>query len=195
MKRTPKAKKCRNTLCGKSFVPDRPMQNVCSPLCGIALARKQREKKQADKAKAERKDLRERKRKLKTRGDHEREAQQAFNAYIRARDKAAGHACISSGRPLDWSGNNVDAGHWRSVGSAPHLRFEENNCHAQSKHDNRYLSGNPVDYRLGLIERIGLAAVEALETDQEPRRYRIDDLEKIKAKYRRLKREIERGEI
>lgn len=103
-----------------------------------------------------------RKEALKTRGDHIREAQQAFNEFIRARDQAAGHQCISSGKPLDWSGNAVDAGHYRSVGSAPHLRFDERNCHAQSKQDNRFLSGNAVDYRIGLIARIGQEAVDAL---------------------------------
>ncbi len=86
-------------------------------------------------------DIKVRKEALKSRGDHMREAQQAFNEFIRARDQAAGHHCISSGKPLDWSGNAVDAGHYRSVGSAPHLRFDERNCHAQSKQDNRFLLG------------------------------------------------------
>ena len=112
------------------------------------------------------------------------EAQAVFNAYIRARDKAAGHPCISSGRPLDWNASNkVDAGHYRSTGSAPHLRFDERNCHAQSKQDNRFLAGNAVDYRIGLIARIGLEAVESLEADQTPRKYSIDQLKAIKAHY------------
>jgi hypothetical protein len=114
----------------------------------------------------------------------------AFNQFIRLRDQIAGHACISSGRALDWSGNAVDAGHFRSVGSAPHLRFNEDNCHAQSKHDNQYKSGNAIDYRLGLIARIGLERVEALESDQTARRYTIDDLKRIKAEYGAKLREL-----
>ncbi|WP_296503849.1 recombination protein NinG [Rhodoferax sp.] len=119
--------------------------------------------------------------KLKTRGQWIAEAQAAFNGFIRARDY--GKLCISSGKPMDWTGNQVDAGHYRSRGSAPHLRFDEHNCHAQSKHDNRYLSGNVTGYRIGLFVRIGAEALDALEADQTPRKYSIDDLKVIKAAY------------
>ena len=122
-----------------------------------------------------------------------RECQQAFNEFIRWRDRLAGHRCISSGRPLDWSGNAVDAGHYRSTGSSPHLRFDERNCHAQSKMDNRFLSGNAVDYRIGLIERIGLEAVESLESDQAPRKYTLEDLKRIKAEYREKARALKKA--
>ncbi len=140
----------------------------------------------------ERREIKVRKEKLKSRGEYLREAQIAFNAYIRARDQLAGHACISSGNPLDWTGNAVDAGHYRSVGAAPHLRFDERNCHAQSKQDNRFLSGNAVDYRIGLIARIGLEAVEALEADQSVRKYTIDELKAITAEYRAKLRELKK---
>lgn len=120
---------------------------------------------------------------LKSMGALIAEAQAAFNGWVRLRDQLAGHACISSSRPLEWLGNGVDAGHYRSRGSAPHLRFDERNCHAQSKHDNRYLSGNATGYRIGLIARIGLEAVEALECDQTLRKYSWDDLKAIKATY------------
>ena len=136
------------------------------------------------KAKTERQDTQRRKEAAKTRSELMREAQTAFNAFIRLRDQLAGYPCISSGRPLDWSGNQTDAGHYRSTGSAPHLRFDERNCHAQSKLDNRYLSGNAVDYRIGLIARIGLEAVEALESDNTPRKYSTDDLRRIRDEYR-----------
>lgn len=185
-----KPKKCR--ACRESFQPNNSMQVVCSAACGLLMARQARERREAQLAKEERRQTKERKRRLKTRGDYLREAQQAFNEFIRWRDRVAGHPCISSGRPLDWAGNAVDAGHYRSVGSAPHLRFDERNCHAQSKQDNRYLSGNAVDYRIGLIARIGLDAVEALERDQEPRRYTIDDLKAIAAHYRAKVRELKR---
>lgn len=158
--------------------------------CALAIAPQGREKAQKAIARQKREDLKERREKLKSKGDHLREAQQAFNAYIRERDRLEGHCCISSGRPLDWNGNAVDAGHYRSVGSAPHLRFNEMNCNAQSKHDNRYLSGNVAEYRLGLIARYGLEAVESLERDQSVRRYTIEDLQAIKAKYRAKIKEL-----
>ena len=189
-----KPKKCKAPGCGKPFKPTMTTQKVCSIACAKAMAKDPKLQKVAAKAitKQKRQDLQERREKLKTKGEHLREAQAAFNAYIRERDRLAGYACISSGRPLDWNGNAVDAGHYRSTGAAPHLRFDENNCHAQSKHDNRYLSGNVAEYRLGLIQRIGLAAVETLEADQAPRRYTIEDLQAIKALYRQKVRDLRR---
>lgn len=128
--------------------------------------------------------------KLKKRSDYLKEAQRNFNAFIRERDRLAGYPCISSGRPLDWSGNAVDAGHYRSTGAAPHLRFNEDNCHAQSKHDNLWLAGNAVDYRIQLIKRIGLDRVEALECNDTPRKFSVDDLIAIKAHYAARTKEL-----
>ncbi|MBA1301377.1 recombination protein NinG [Pseudomonas carnis] len=188
-----KPKKCRVATCRASFVPSRMGQAVCSPACALIDGPRHAPKARKALADIERKDIKVRKEKLKSRGDHLREAQQAFNEFIRWRDQLAGHACISSGRPLDWSGNAVDAGHYRSVGSAPHLRFDERNCHAQSKQDNRFLSGNAVDYRIGLIARIGLAEVEALEADQSVRKYTVEEIKAIKATYRAKTRELKRA--
>ena len=190
----PKPKTCRNPACRGSFVPQRLGQAVCSPKCALATVEVQKAKEKKSLAQAGRREIKVRKEALKTRGDHIREAQQAFNEYIRTRDQAAGHFCISSGKPLDWSGNAVDAGHYRSVGSAPHLRFDERNCHAQSKQDNRFLSGNAVDYRIGLIARIGQEAVDALESDQSVRKYTVDEIKAIKAEYRAKTKELKKGE-
>jgi ribosomal protein L37AE/L43A len=183
-------KRCK--VCRSEFVPRQSFQSWCSPECGLKLSQAKQSKERARVDKAERAEIRQAKERIKSRGDHLKDAQKAFNEFIRWRDRIAGHPCISSGRPLDWSGNQTDAGHYRSTGSAPHLRFDERNCHAQNKMDNRFLSGNAVDYRIGLIKRIGLEAVEALEADQEPRRYTIEDLKAITAKYRALVRELKR---
>lgn len=138
-------------------------------------AKKQREEKRCDRAKRE---------SQKTIPMLIKEAQTAFNAFIRERDQLAGHPCISSGRALNWTGNDVDAGHYRSTGAASHLRFDERNVHAQSKHDNQYKAGNVVEYRINLINRIGLEAVEALEADNEPHKWTRDELRQIKTIYR-----------
>lgn len=188
-----KKKTCKNPACGISFPPQRLGQAVCSPKCGLAIKDVNQAKARKSLAQVERREIKVRKEKLKSRGEHMREAQQAFNEYVRTRDQAAGHLCISSGKPLDWSGNAVDAGHYRSVGSAPHLRFDERNCHAQSKQDNRFLSGNAVDYRIGLIARIGQEAVDALEADQSVRKYTVEQIKGIKAYYRAKTRELKRA--
>lgn len=180
----PKVKVCAYSKCGKTFLPLMPMQRVCGPLCASRMVR-------ANKVK-ERAETRQRREAIKTIPTLIKEAQHVFNAFIRERDRQGGRNCISSGRVLDWSGNGVDAGHYRSVGSASHLRFNENNCHAQSKHDNQWKSGNAVDYRLGLIARIGLEAVEALENNNTPHKWTREELIAIKAQYRAKLKELEK---
>lgn len=181
---TPKATKLKTCkICKTQFYPARPLASCCSPMCALDLVRSKNEK--AAKI-AVIKDRKETKQKLEThkkRGEWIAEAQTAFNVWVRLRD--AGKPCICCGRIKDSLavGGTWDAGHYRSRGSAPHLRFDERNVHAQLKYCNRHQSGNVVGYRLGLIERIGLDAVEALEADQTPRKYSIDDLKAIKAKY------------
>lgn len=183
-----KPKKCK--ACGQLFQPARAMQKACSPACAIELNKAVRERAyKTAQAKARREDRQKRER-LKTRSEWMKEAQKAFNAYIRARD--TGKPCICCGLPLASGdvGGQFDAGHYRSTGSAPHLRFVEDNCHGQRKQCNRYGAGRAVDYRIGLIARIGLERVEALEADQEPRHYTIDDLKAIKAEYMRKAKEV-----
>lgn len=174
---------CALQTCRKVFEPRSMTHKTCSPECAQEYVRLEKERQV-------KRDRREGLEKLKRKGDYAKELQRLFNTYIRLRDRVAGHPCISSGKPLDWSGNNVDAGHYRSTGSAPHLRFNEDNCHAQSKHDNRYLAGAAVDYRLGLIRRIGLQRVEALEADDRPRNYTVDQLQEMKSHYAKRIKEL-----
>lgn len=181
--KTSKPKKCKAKGCGIAFTPARMGQSACSPTCALTVARAKREQDQASKARAERRADKENRDKLKTRGDWIKEAQVAFNRYVRLRDAAK--PCICCGRPLEGGaiGGGFDAGHYRSVGSAPHLRFDERNVHAQLKQCNRFDAGNAVGYRMGLIARIGLEAVEALESDNAPKHYGIEDLKTLKAVY------------
>lgn len=144
----------------------------------------------AERLKAERKKDRERKEKLKTRSDYMKEAQIAFNAYIRERDKHKPCICCGKVLPLDAVGGGFDCGHYRSVGSAPHLRFDERNAHGQLKQCNRYGSGRAVDYRIGLIKRIGVAVVMAIEADNEPKHYTIEDLKGIRDHFRAKLKEL-----
>lgn len=162
------------------------------PWAESQAAKKEREdaKRARAAAKVERAETKRRKEAIKTIPELTREAQIAFNAFVRARDQAAGYSCISSGRPLDWSGNAVDAGHYRSTGAAPHLRFNEDNCHAQSKFDNQWRAGNVVDYRIKLIDRIGLERVEALEADNLICKWTRQELIDIRGNYRAKTKEL-----
>ena len=166
------------------------MQTCCSIACAYEFARNKREKAERIAQRESRKVIKLKLDSLKTARDWTKESQVAFNAYIRARD--ADKPCICCGQPLESGeiGGKFDCGHYRSVGSAPHLRFDERNAHGQRKQCNRWGAGRAVDYRIGLIARIGLEAVEALEADQTPRKYSIDQLKAIKAHYTAKLKEI-----
>ena len=170
----PRQKTCK--ACGKRFAPDRPMQSVCSPACGIAFGRIRR-------MKAEAKEDRRRRQELKTIAQLRAEAQKEFNAYIRARDH--GLPCISCGRRHE---GQWHAGHFLTTAAHPELRYEPKNCHLQCQPCNTHLSGNIVEYRKGLIARYGPALVEWLEGPHEPKHYSRDDLVVEKLKWRKLAR-------
>ena len=186
-----KPRTCR--VCETVFQPSRPLQTVCGPACAIEQAKFKRAKAERIAQVADRKVVKDRKDQLKTIRDWTKEAQIAFNSFIRERDK--GMLCICCGQPLvsGSSGGGYDCGHYRSVGSAPHLRFDERNAHAQRKQCNRWGSGRAVDYRIGLVRKLGLEAVEALEADQAPRKYTIEELKAIKATYISKRKELVNG--
>lgn len=179
-------KKCGNPECRESFVPARMGQKACSVPCALVVGR-------MDAARAERKQDKVRKEALKTRRDYIKGAQIAFNTYVRTRD--AGKPCICCGRLVEknfLTGSNWDCGHYRSVGSAPHLRFHLWNAHRQLVSCNQHGGGRAVDYRIGLIERIGLAKVEALEADQAPRKHDIEWLKRFIKIMRKKTRRLEK---
>ena len=149
-----------------------------------AKAERAEAKKARAAAKVERAETRRRKEAIKTIPELIKEAQREFNAYIRARD--ADKPCICCGQPLGTGevGGAYDCGHYRSTGSAAHLRFDERNAHAQRKVCNRWGAGRAVDYRIGLVARIGLEAVEALESNNTPHKWQREELIQIRDTYR-----------
>lgn len=179
----PKMKKC--AVCSGSFLKIRTFQKACSVGCALKLAEQQRLKKWA-------KEKREFKEKNKTLPQLTTEAQNAFNWYIRERDYYL--PCISCGQFKEQKfGGTYDAGHFRSVGSSPHLRFEEDNCHKQCVECNKHRSGNHAAYRVALIEKIGLERVEEIEADQRPRHYTKDDMRDFKKQYNKKARELKKA--
>jgi len=187
VKTTVHPKACRQ--CKRDFLPQRPMQTVCGSVCAMRKAKAD----SAARRSQERAQTKARREALKTIADRIREAQTEFNAYIRLRDQ--GQPCICCGRAADDStlltGSRWDAGHYRSTGSASHLRFNEDNCHRQLVVCNRHGAGRAVDYRLGLIARIGLERVEALEANNEPKKWTHPELIEIRARYNAKRRALE----
>ena len=164
-----KQKKCK--ICKAYFTPLKPLQLVCQWKCAIEFAKNQ-------KIKTVKKEVKEAKLKLKSRSDWLKETQVVFNKYIRLRDQNDG--CISCGST---SASSYHAGHYRSIGSAGHLRFNEHNCHKQCAACNTHLSGNLIRYRLGLIRKIGMELVEALESDNETVKWSIEEIKLLKVQF------------
>ena len=191
----PRPKMCKNPACGISFQPQRLGQAVCSPACALDIKDVNQQKARKSLAQVERKEIKVRKEKLKSRAEHLREAQAAVNEFIRLRD--AHLPCISCDSiPSDhdlFTGSRWDAGHYRSVGSCPELRFEPLNIHRQCVKCNRNLSGNAVEYRIRLVLRIGVERVAWLEGPHPARKYTVEEIKAIKADYRAKTRELKRA--
>ena len=159
-------KKCR---CGNIFKQTNTLQKICIT-CAIKKA-KVKEKKE------KRKEIRETKEKLKTRSQWLKEAQTAFNKYVRLRDN--GKPCVSCDKP-DNGQHQRHASHYRSVGACSNLRFNLNNCFASCMQCNSHKAGNVVEYRIRLVKKLGTEKVEWLESQNQITSYEIDYLKRLK---------------
>jgi hypothetical protein len=168
-------KKCK--ICREFFEPTySSLQPTCTkPQCIISYAKRVEEKK----SKREIKAMRER---VKSVSHWRRDLQQAFNAYIRERDKH--RPCISCDKPLV---GKYDVGHFYSVGSYPNLRFNEDNCHGQCVECNQHKHGNLIEYSLRLPDRIGTIQYNHLhQIKNEPLRLPLDEIKNLIQHYRKL---------
>ncbi len=118
---------------------------------------------------------------VKTLSQYEAEAKKSFQLWIRKRD--ADKNCIS----CDKKTNDPAGGHFYSAGTYSGLMFNPLNCHLQCNTAcNKYLSGNLLEYRKGLIKRYGNEFVENLDNlSVELRNYKYtkQELIDIKKKY------------
>ena len=196
----PSSRSCK--ICKAKFTATYDNVWWCCPEHGfeysqLLLAKKKlaAERKRKQEAQQERRELKVRKAAFKTKSQWDKEAQSAFNRYIRIRDE--GKECVSCGNPLIGksnylTGSAIDASHYRSRGAASHLKFNVFNVHSACTRCNRELSGNAVEYRIRLIDRIGLEKVEKLESDNEPRRFDIPYLKRVKSIFTRKARLLEK---
>lgn len=160
-------------------------KGYCCIPCMASYGYRKSKESEEKKARKEHKAAKER---IKTRGDHAKDAQTEFNKYIRFRDSSL--PCVSCGRCHE---GQYHAGHYRTVGGHPELRFSEVNCHKQCSVCNNHKSGNIVEYRINLKARIGSERLDWLEGPHDAKKYTIEQLKEIKLKYRAKWREIERN--
>lgn len=85
----------------------------------------------------------------------------------------------------------MDAGHFRSVGSAPHMRFYLPQIALQCVTCNRYQGGRQLDFRRALVARHGSDWVERLEAMQGLAKFDVDYLKRLKRVFSKKARRYE----
>ena len=173
-----KPKRCK--VCHNEYIPSMTTQQACGLACAIKIAQDKETKKARKQHAKAKKELKDNDRSFKL-----KKTQQIFNKWIRLRDE--GNDCISCSKPP----KKKNAGHYKSRGGFPELRFEPLNCHLQCEHCNTHLSGNLSNYRVSLVNKIGLDKVDWLEGQHNARHYSIDDLKEIQVLYKQKIKELE----
>jgi hypothetical protein len=133
--------RCKN--CKQVFEPVKFLQKYCLKDECIKVWVKAENEKQWTKKKSQMKAD------LTTTSDYLKLTQQVFNKFVRMRDE--GLNCISCDLPP----KKKNAGHYYSQGGHSALRFDEDNIHLQCEHCNTFLSGNLLNYQIGIEKRIG----------------------------------------
>ncbi len=164
--------RCKN--CKEKFTPIRFNMKYCTEIECL----------QAFNAEIKAKTWTEKKKKwtseLKTTSDWLKDAQKVFNTYIRTRDE--GKPCISCNQPP----KKKNCGHFYSQGGHSNVRFDEDNCHLQCEHCNTFLSGNLLNYQIGIEQRIGAAKLVELQGRAHiEKRWDVDELKEIIKMYKK----------
>jgi hypothetical protein len=172
--------RCKN--CKEKFEPIRFNQKYClKDECVRAFVAEAREK-QWKQTKTRMKEN------LKTTSDWMKEAQKVFNTYIRHRDKA--QPCISCGSKI----NGVKhASHYLSAGGHSNVRFHEDNVWVSCYKCNVMLSGNQIEYRKRLIQKIGVERVEWLENNGNiVKKWTKEELKLLITEYKKKTKQLEK---
>lgn len=109
----------------------------------LNIAKSKTKKEQTQKTNAQKENL-------KTKSDLEKDLQTEINTIIRLIDK--GFVCISTRNQLN---AKYDAGHFFSRGSSPTIKFNLFNIYAQSVYANQHLSGDQINFMMGLRHYYG----------------------------------------
>ena len=173
-------KKCK--VCGEKYTPKSNTLEPCPKYeCRLVLWDKANKKLAAQAKKEQREIKRQAKEKLKTYSQRVNEVKVIFQKYIRMRD--AKLPCISCGAATSsvW-----DAGHYKKAELYSGVIFNELNTNKQCGKCNRYLGGNELNYRVGLINKIGIERVlelEELAENTRVKKYSDIELLEIRTRY------------
>lgn len=197
---TTKNNKCKHC---KKRMPEDQARHVLHKECiepwSVAFLAKKQAKEKSDrlkKAKVERAEIRSKKQKLKPRAKWLSECQAIVNRYVRVLALSHGQGCYTCGAtPAQKFGGTYDAGHFRSVGSAPHLRFWMPQIKLQCIPCNRHQGGMALAFRRALVQEHGVEWVEALEAMQHVAKLDIPYLARLKAVMGKRLRRLEKRHV
>lgn len=126
----------------------------------------------------------------------EKLTQEQFNKMIRALDR--GCPCISCGR--EKCGGIWDAGHFKSVGSHPELRFDPRNCFRQGSGCNRATERRSrnaqtvsKEYEERLGAKYGSELVDWLNGPHDPAHFHCEELKHMRGMFAAEARHLEAG--
>jgi hypothetical protein len=172
--------RCLN--CKSKFTPTYFLAKFCNDeKCLDASIKYARAKVKQNASKVWQKEKQSIKTALKTLTQLEAEAKKSFQKFIRLRDRDLN--CISCGVKTTelW-----DGGHYKKAEIYSGVIFNEMNCHKQCRKCNRFLNGNELNYRLGLIARYGeqyANDIEQLANDTRQMKFTRDQLIAKKLQY------------
>lgn len=115
--------------------------------------------------------------------DLKKAVQKEVNKYCRMRDINDG--CISCDGPAD------QGGHYIAQGSSSFLRFNLDNINGQCVNCNHWKSGNYIEYRIRLVNKIGLERVEWLEAHRhDKKKWTREELYEIREHVKNLSKQL-----
>lgn len=122
-----------------------------------------------------------------------RKLDKAFSLYIRLRDaRQFGYKafrCIACGQVKPFT--KADCGHYYSRRNMA-TRFDEDNCHAECSHCNRFDASHLIGYRDNLLNKIGRERFDALAARSHMiKKWSQWELEELAKHYAALARKME----
>ena len=180
----PKLKKCKASGCENKFTPFSSMEQWCSSACGYALSQEKLAKKEKSEKLANKKKRIAAKRAFNEKDKKfvEKRAKAYLHRWIKWRDQ--GLPCCACGNDMSHLPSRaVQASHYRPSGMNSAIRYDEINIHLGCSKCNLQMSGNLTEYRIRLIDKIGIEKVEWLESQNQVCKWSIDDLRLIRDDY------------
>ena len=165
--------------CNEQFTAYRTTDKYCYVCSKTEQALKNLAKIKKDKVKKAKEDL-------LTTSDYLKLAQQVFNKWVNLRDKDL--PCVSCGKVIN---GRVNASHFYNANNHHNLRFNEDNVHSSCITCNQFLSGNLLEYRMRLIEKIGQKRFNYLEENRSVvRKWTKDELKDLITEYKKKIKDI-----